>query len=135
MANAVDLGNNESLSRGVVAEPDGTFTALGLSVSTGGFKTRRGAARWLERRGRSSTPAARALVGCLALRDGETINASFRLAGYSLEAPSAGTTVRNITRGGRRVALTRNAGEAAEWLDRLGRKLGVLLPAALRRVA
>ena len=46
----LDLGNNESLTRGVFAERDGTFTALALSASKSGFKTRKGAEQWLARR-------------------------------------------------------------------------------------
>jgi hypothetical protein len=46
----IDLGNNESMSRGVFPSADGTFLALGFSQSKS-FKTRRGAEKWLERRG------------------------------------------------------------------------------------
>jgi len=45
----INQGNKEVLSRGVVAERDGTFTALGFSASKN-FKTRAGAVRWLARR-------------------------------------------------------------------------------------
>lgn len=45
----INAGNNESLSRGVVAERDGTFTALGFSASKN-FKTKAGAERWLSKR-------------------------------------------------------------------------------------
>lgn len=45
----INQGNNETLSRGVIAERDGTFTALGFSASKN-FKTRAGAERWLARR-------------------------------------------------------------------------------------
>lgn len=45
----INLGNNESVSRGVVAERDGTFTALTFSASKN-FKTRAGAERWLAKR-------------------------------------------------------------------------------------
>jgi len=45
----INQGNNEALSRGVIAERDGTFTALGFSASKN-FKTRAGAERWLARR-------------------------------------------------------------------------------------
>lgn len=45
----LDLGNNESLTRGVVANNDGTFTALTFSQSKT-FKTRRGAEKWLARK-------------------------------------------------------------------------------------
>lgn len=68
------------------------------------------------------TPAARALVGCLALRSGATINDSFRLAGYELRNPGEGTS-RLVVRGGRVVASTRNAGAAVAWLYRLGDRL------------
>lgn len=46
----LNQGNNESLKRGVVAEADGSFTALGFAASKN-FKTRAGAERWLARRG------------------------------------------------------------------------------------
>lgn len=45
----IDLGNNESVSRGIFPQPDGTFLAMTFSASKT-FKTRRGAERWLERR-------------------------------------------------------------------------------------
>lgn len=45
----IDLGNNETLSRGVFANPDGTFLALAFAVSRT-FRTRGGAERWLARR-------------------------------------------------------------------------------------
>ena len=45
----LNQGNNETLSRGVVPERDGTFTALTFSASKN-FKTRAGAERWLARR-------------------------------------------------------------------------------------
>lgn len=46
----LDLGNNESKSRGVFPQADGTFTALTFSQSKSGFKTRKGAERWLARK-------------------------------------------------------------------------------------
>lgn len=46
----IDLGNNESMTRGVFEQPDGTFLALAYSTSKSGFRTRGGAERWLERR-------------------------------------------------------------------------------------
>lgn len=46
----IDLGNNESISRGIIRENDGTYTALTFSASRN-FKTERGAARWLAARG------------------------------------------------------------------------------------
>jgi len=47
----IDLGNNESLSRGIIKNNDGTFTALTFSASKD-FKTYAGAVRWLARRAR-----------------------------------------------------------------------------------
>ncbi len=46
----MDLGNNESLTRGLFIELDGTFLAMTFTQSKS-FKTRKGAERWLERRG------------------------------------------------------------------------------------
>jgi len=45
----IDLGNNESLSRGVFAGPDGTFIALCFTQSKT-FKTYAGACKWLARK-------------------------------------------------------------------------------------
>jgi hypothetical protein len=45
----IDLGNNESMSRGVFETPDGKFLAMTFTQSKI-FKTREGAERWLERR-------------------------------------------------------------------------------------
>jgi hypothetical protein len=45
-----DLGNNESVSRGMVNNGDGTFTAMTATQSKT-FKTRAGAERWLAQRG------------------------------------------------------------------------------------
>jgi hypothetical protein len=45
----LDLGNNESVSRGVFPQNDGTFLALTFSDSKT-FKTEAGADRWLARR-------------------------------------------------------------------------------------
>ena len=45
----IDLGNNESMSRGIVANADGTFLALTFTQSKT-FKTRAGAERWLARK-------------------------------------------------------------------------------------
>lgn len=79
-----------------------------------------------------STPAARALVGALALQDGATTNKAFHLAGYALHSVGD-TTSRNVLRNGRRVTVTRNAHEASAWLLKLGRKLSALnLTAAVR---
>jgi hypothetical protein len=47
----LDQGNNETISRGVVRNSDGTFTALTYSESKDDFKTAKGAERWLARRG------------------------------------------------------------------------------------
>ena len=44
----IDMGNNESLTRGVFPQADGTFLALTFSQSKE-FKTRIGAERWLAR--------------------------------------------------------------------------------------
>lgn len=45
----LNLGNNESVSRGVFPETDGTFTAMTFSASKN-FKTEAGALRWLAKR-------------------------------------------------------------------------------------
>lgn len=44
----LDLGNNESLTRGVFKNPDGTFTAITFSRSKT-FKTQSGAIRWFKK--------------------------------------------------------------------------------------
>lgn len=76
------------------------------------------------------TPAAKALVGCLALRSGSTLNESIKLAGYDIKAASPvgalSSAARVITRRGRIVKVTRNAYRASDWLTRLGRKLEAL---------
>ncbi len=46
--NTIDLGNNESVSRGVFPQADGTFLAMTYTKSKT-FKTRAGADRWLAR--------------------------------------------------------------------------------------
>jgi len=46
---ALNLGNNETISRGVFRETDGTFTAMTFSASKN-FKTEAGAQRWLAKR-------------------------------------------------------------------------------------
>ena len=46
----LELGNNEKLSTGIYLENDGTFLALTYTKSRK-FKTRRGAEKWLEKRG------------------------------------------------------------------------------------
>jgi len=45
----LDLGNNESLVRGVFPNTDGTFTALTFTASKT-FKTQAGALRWIAKR-------------------------------------------------------------------------------------
>lgn len=83
------------------------------------------------------TPAARALVGCLALDSDAPINRCFELAGYSLKlaepvnfgnynAFRCSADRRLVIRDGRIVKSTRNAGVAAAWLRKLGRKLTAL---------
>lgn len=47
--NTIDLGNNESMSRGVFPQADGTFLALTFSQSKT-FKTRKGAEQWIARK-------------------------------------------------------------------------------------
>ncbi len=44
----IKLNNNESMSRGIIEEADGTFTALTLSRSKN-FKTRKGAEVWYKK--------------------------------------------------------------------------------------
>ena len=44
----LNLGNNETISRGVAKNADGTFTALTFTKSKN-FKTKAGAERWLAR--------------------------------------------------------------------------------------
>ena len=46
----LDLGNNESLVCGIFPQADGTFDALTFTA-TKNFKTRKGAEKWLARRG------------------------------------------------------------------------------------
>ena len=46
---SIDLGNNESLARGVFDNGNGTYTAISFSASKT-FKTRNGALRWLAKR-------------------------------------------------------------------------------------
>lgn len=45
----LDLGNNETISQGLVAENDGSFTAMTFTQSKN-FKTEAGAVRWLAKR-------------------------------------------------------------------------------------
>lgn len=49
LSKEIDLGNNETLTRGVFKDADGRYTALSFSRSKSGFKTRKGAERWLKR--------------------------------------------------------------------------------------
>lgn len=42
----IDLGNNETISRGINKNNDGTFTAMTFSQSKT-FKTMKGAQKWL----------------------------------------------------------------------------------------
>ena len=46
----LDLGNNESLVRGIFQNPDGTFTALTFSQGKD-FKTLKGAIKWMAGKG------------------------------------------------------------------------------------
>ncbi|UOF80384.1 hypothetical protein [Caudoviricetes sp.] len=46
----IDLGNGESLTRGVFKNDNGTFLALGFTASKV-FKTEKGAIAWLKKRG------------------------------------------------------------------------------------
>ena len=45
----VDMGNNESKGIAITFEQDGTFTAMSMARSKGGFKTYPGAKKWLEK--------------------------------------------------------------------------------------
>lgn len=47
-AQTLDLGNNETIARGVVAQADGTWLALTFTRSRE-FKTERGARAWYAR--------------------------------------------------------------------------------------
>jgi hypothetical protein len=47
---ALDLGNNESICRGIFKENDGTWGALTYTQSKN-FKTEKGAEKWLKSRG------------------------------------------------------------------------------------
>jgi hypothetical protein len=48
MQETINTGNNESLTRGVFENADGTFTALTYSRSKD-FKTKAGAIRWFKK--------------------------------------------------------------------------------------
>lgn len=45
----IDLGNNETIGRGICKNADGTFTAMTFTKSKT-FKTIRGAQKWMERK-------------------------------------------------------------------------------------
>jgi len=45
----LDLGNNETISRGITKNSDGTFTAMTFTQSKT-FKTLKGAEKWIARR-------------------------------------------------------------------------------------
>lgn len=45
----VDLGNNESLTRAISRNADGTFTAVTFTASRN-FKTHKGAVKWMAER-------------------------------------------------------------------------------------
>ena len=45
---ALNLGNNEQISKGIYANNDGTFTAMTFTKSKD-FKTLKGAEKWLAR--------------------------------------------------------------------------------------
>lgn len=82
------------------------------------------------------TPAARALVGCLAIHDGASLNQAARLAGYTLvpviPPPKDWTELRHehearqVVRGGRVVKVSERASDLLEWMRRLERKLKAL---------
>lgn len=79
------------------------------------------------------TPAARALVGALALVDGATTNEAFKLAGYTLlpafpfaDPGSPMSGARRVIRNGRVIKRTANASRASAWLLKLGRKISAL---------
>lgn len=82
------------------------------------------------------TPAARALVGALALADGATTNEAFKLAGYGLiiaSPESSNHSARLVMRRNHIVYRSRSAFQASAWLLKLGRKLSALnLTAAVR---
>ncbi len=72
------------------------------------------------------TPAARALVGAIALRNGATTNHAFKLAGYGLiiaSPESSNHSARLVMRRNHIVFRSRNAYVASAWLLKLGRKL------------
>jgi hypothetical protein len=90
------------------------------------------------------TPATRALIGCLALSDGATLNDAVKLAGYSIKSASPvqgsyraiRTSSRVVIRDGRIVKVSGNAARLTSWMLRLGRKLsamGYAVPRQARR--
>jgi hypothetical protein len=94
------------------------------------------------------TPAAQALIGCLALAaEGRSLNDAAKLAGYSLKAASpvwfrrgrcfhsdlSGRRV--VVRRGRIVRVSGSARELTAWLLKLGRKLSVVSELSGRRAA
>lgn len=50
MNHTQDMGNNESLTRGMFKQNDGSFLAMTFTESKS-FKTEKGAERWLAKRG------------------------------------------------------------------------------------
>lgn len=50
MTTSIDLGNNETATIGIIPQLEGDYLALTMTASKR-FKTYRGAAKWLERRG------------------------------------------------------------------------------------
>jgi len=72
------------------------------------------------------TPAAKALVGCLALNAGNAVWASFHFAGYRVQPVCGPAMTRGVFRGERMVHRFEHGCEAALWLSRLGSKLEAL---------
>jgi len=81
------------------------------------------------------TPSTRALIGCLALDDGASLNKALKLAGYRIDLaspvlfkrgrcyqpPTEGWRV--VTRDGRIVRVSGSAWGLSMWMFKLGRKL------------
>jgi hypothetical protein len=95
---------------------------------------------------RRATPTNRALVGCLALTDGATLDEAAKLAGYELKVASPvqfyrgecrrrGEGARVVVRNGRIVRVSGSAYALTAWMLRLGRKLSALGLGASRRAA
>jgi hypothetical protein len=100
-----------------------------------------------------ATPAARALVGCLALADGVSLNEAIRLSGYSItsadrvafhkgrcEHREEGTCGvrqgwRVVVRNGRIAYVSRSGNALMRWMLRLGKKLAVIAERAGRKAA